>query len=45
MMSEFFESVNASRDAMRIHVHEELAAAQRDHDASVAAARGLTALS
>ncbi|MEO5960773.1 MAG: hypothetical protein ABIR80_16810, partial [Opitutaceae bacterium] len=25
MMSEFFESVNGYRDAMRAHVHEELA--------------------
>ena len=45
MMSEFFESVNAYRDAMRIHVHEELEAAQRERDATIAAARGLTAMS
>ena len=42
MMSEFFESVNTYRDAMRIHVHEELSAAERDREA--AAARGLTAV-
>lgn len=42
MMSEFFESVNTYRDAMREHVHEELAAAERDREA--AAARGLAAV-
>lgn len=38
MMSEFFESVNTYRDAMRIHVHEELAAPEREREAAAARA-------
>jgi coproporphyrinogen III oxidase-like Fe-S oxidoreductase len=45
MMSEFFESVNVYRDAMRVHIHEELEAAQRAGLPSVAAAEELVASS
>ncbi len=38
MMSEFFESVNEYRDAMRAHVHDEMEAAQRATTPSLAAA-------
>ena len=46
MMSEFFESVNAYRDTMRVHVHEELEAAARAVPPTLAtAARELPAVS
>jgi hypothetical protein len=38
MMSEFFESVNTYRDAMRIHVDGELAASEREREAAGARA-------
>lgn len=43
MMSEFFESVNIYRDAMRVHVHEELEAAGRGAAMTVPSAGNVAA--